>query len=65
MSDIAPWIGGALLALLALFGLFIASRAVDGSFHLFGLALFLFGILCLFGLIARATRTSASAHPDM
>ena len=56
MSDTAPWIGGTLMALLALFGLSLTARAVDGPFQLFGLALFLFGLLVIFGLIARATR---------
>jgi hypothetical protein len=64
MNDIVPWVSGTLLVLLALFGLFIASRAADGPFLVFGLALFLFGILCIFGLIARATRTAPSAHRD-
>jgi hypothetical protein len=56
MSDTAPWVGGILLAFLALFGLILAGRAVDGPFQLFGWALFLFGLLAIFGLIARATR---------
>ena len=63
MSDAAPWIGGALMALLALFGLSLTARAVDGPFQLFGLALFLFGLLVIFGLITRATRPRTPA-PD-
>jgi hypothetical protein len=39
-----------------LFGLILTARAVDGPFQLFGLALFLFGLLAIFGLIASATR---------
>jgi hypothetical protein len=58
MSDVAAWIGGVCMALLALLGLLLASRAVDGPFQLFGLALLLFGILAIFGLIARATSAS-------
>jgi hypothetical protein len=66
MNSVAPWVSGTLLVLVALFGLLIASRAADSPFHVFGLALFLFGVLCVFGLIARATRTSPSpsAHRD-
>jgi hypothetical protein len=63
MSDTAPWIGGILMAFVALFGLFLAGRAVDGPFQLFGLALFLFGLLVIFGLITRATRPRTPA-PD-
>jgi hypothetical protein len=56
MSDTAPWIGGILMGFLALFGLVLAAGAVDGPFQAFGLALFVFGVLAIFGLIARATR---------
>jgi hypothetical protein len=56
MSDTTPWIGGILMGFIALFGLILAGRAVDGPFQLFGLALFVFGLLAIFGLIARATR---------
>ena len=55
MDDIAPWAAGVAMTLLALFGLVVASGAVDLPFYIFGLALFLFGVACVFGLIARHT----------
>ncbi len=59
MSDIAPWAAGTAMALLALFGLVVASGAVDLQFYIFGLALFLFGVACVFGLITRHTGNPA------
>ena len=59
MSDIAPWAAGTAMALLALFGLVVASGAVDLHFYIFGLALFLFGVACVFGLITRHTGSPA------
>jgi hypothetical protein len=50
-EPVGPWILGALLALLSLFGLFMASGARDGIFYGVGLAFFLFGVLFIFGLI--------------
>ncbi len=49
------WILGAVMAALSLFGLFLASRALDGAFHLFGLVLFLGGLAAIFTLIVRGT----------
>lgn len=64
MDDgIAPWAAGVAMTLLALFGLVVASGAVDLPFHIFGLALFLFGVACVFGLIARQTAGEPPAPP--
>ncbi len=52
-DSIAPWILGGVMGLLSLFGLFLASAAQDNIFDGTGLALFLFGILFIFGLIHR------------
>jgi hypothetical protein len=46
---------GALMGVISLLGLFLASRAVDGMFYLFGLLLFLFGVAFIFTLIAKHT----------
>jgi hypothetical protein len=62
-DDIAPWAAGVAMALLALFGLVVARGAVDLPFYIFGLALFLFGMACVFGLIARQTGGGLSAPP--
>ncbi len=48
------WVFGGLMGLLALIGLFMASRAADGAFYWTGLAFFLFGVLVIFGLIGKA-----------
>ena len=55
MDGIAPWAAGVAMTLLAMLGLGLASGAVDLPFQIFGLALFLFGVACVFGLITRHT----------
>jgi hypothetical protein len=52
-ETVGPWILGALLALLSLLGLFMASGAKDELFYGVGLAFFLFGVLFIFGLIRK------------
>jgi hypothetical protein len=52
-DSIAPWILGGAMDLLSLCGLFLASAAQDNVFYGTGLALFVFGILFIFGLIHR------------
>lgn len=51
----AGFIVGGLMGIVSLLGLFLASRAHDGMFHLFGLLLCLFGIAFIFALIHKAT----------
>ncbi len=48
-----PWILGAVMGLIALLGLFLASRAQDDIFYATGLGLFVFGVLFIFFLINR------------
>lgn len=52
MGSIAAWTTGALMGLISLFGLIMASQAVDAVFEFGGYLLFLFGVLMIFGLIA-------------
>jgi hypothetical protein len=54
MSTLSSWAIGAVVALLGVLGLVLASRAMDGAVALFGLALFGFAVLFDFGLIRRA-----------
>jgi hypothetical protein len=49
------WILGAIMGLLALLGLVMASAAVDSIFHSTGLALAAFGVLFVFFLIKQNT----------
>lgn len=49
------FIVGAIMGVISLLGLFLASRAVDGMFYVFGLLLFLFGVAFIFTLIAKNT----------
>lgn len=46
---------GAVMGLLAIFGLFLAAGARDGAIHLAGLLLFLFGVINVFALIHKLT----------
>ncbi len=49
------WITGVVAALVGLIGLFIASRAHEGTFYYVGLALFAIGVGVNYWLIARNT----------
>ena len=53
MTGIAPWVLGAFVSLAGFLGLVAASHARDTGFYLFGLALFAFAVLFVFGLIRR------------
>jgi hypothetical protein len=52
-DGIGPWVLGAVMGVLSLIGLALASAAEDRVFHGTGLALFVFGVLFVFGLIHR------------
>ena len=52
-DSIGSWILGGVMALLSLCGLFLASAAQDRVFYGTGIALFVFGVLFIFGLIHR------------
>ena len=48
-----PWLLGVVMGVISLLGLFLASAASDAMFYAAGLIFFLFGVLMIFGLIAR------------
>lgn len=52
-GDVGPWVLGGVMALLALLGLGLASRAEDDVLYGTGLGLFAFGVLFIFFLIHR------------
>ncbi len=52
MGLIAAWVTGALMGLISLVGLIMASAAHDPVFQFAGWLFFLFGVLMVFGLIA-------------
>jgi hypothetical protein len=52
-GNVGPWILGGVMALLALFGLGLASHAQDDVFYGTGLGLFAFAVLFIFFLIHR------------
>lgn len=56
MRDIGNWVMGIIAGLVGLIGLLLASRATDDTAYWFGLAFFLFAVLFVWSLIARATR---------
>lgn len=45
------WVLGGLIGFVGLVGLFLASRAVDGTLYWVGLLVFLFAVLFVFNLI--------------
>jgi len=62
MVELQRWLGGVILGLAAIIGLFIGAHAHDSGFALFGFLLSLFGVLMLFRLIALST-ASPETHP--
>ncbi|HEX2525016.1 MAG TPA: hypothetical protein VHL31_01780 [Geminicoccus sp.] len=63
MIDTAPWVVTALMSLVSLLGLALASRAQDGAFALFGWALMLFGIAMIIGVFHRGGATRGDDRP--
>jgi hypothetical protein len=53
--NIGKFIGGGLLAIAGLIGLFVSAHTQDAAFSLFGLLLFAFAILIIFRFITLAT----------
>ena len=53
MSDTSLTISLVIMSLIALVGLVVAARSVDGAIYAFGLLLVLFGVLFDFWLIKR------------
>ncbi len=49
------WVVGAATGLVALIGLFVASRAHEGAFYYLGLAVFALAVAAIFAMIVRAT----------
>lgn len=49
------WVLGALMGLLSLIGLLLASRAHEGALYVVGLLLFAFGVAFNYWLVARNT----------
>ncbi len=63
-DDWSSWIVGALMGLLAILGLLLASRAEERAFEWFGLLVFACAVLVIFALIRRATAPGDGAGPD-
>lgn len=63
MPSLSRWVGGGLMALLSLVGLFLYSRATDGMFGLFGALLFFFGLAVVIVFVHQATDYSHEHHP--
>ena len=59
----APWLLGIAMGVIGLLGLFLASAATDRVFYAAGLIFFLFGVLMIFGLIARYTGQADTSGP--
>ena len=63
MTQTINWALTVLLAVLGLLGLVLASRAQDMAFSGFGLLLFVFAVLFIFGMVKRAA-DAAEARGD-
>ena len=60
MDGSGKWIMGGLMALMAILGLLMASRAQDSVFYFVGLLFFIFGVVFNFSLIGRYAGRSSS-----
>ena len=58
--NIGKFIGGGVLAIVGIFGLFISARTHDAAFSMFGLLLFVFAIVIIFRFITMATASEES-----
>lgn len=58
------WLLGAVSVVIAMLGLFLASRAVDVGFSVFGYLLFLFGVLFVFALIKRGSDAADTGQAE-
>ena len=54
MQESLIWVGGGIVALLGIVGLFLSAYARDTGIYLFGLALFIFAIVYIFRQIKDA-----------
>ncbi len=57
MVELQRWLGGILLGLAGLVGLYISAHAHDSGFSFFGLLLSVFSVLMFFRLIVLTTET--------
>lgn len=62
MVELQRWLGGILLGIVGLAGLYIGAHAQDGGFGFFGLLLSIFSVFMFFRLIALATEAGEN-HP--
>lgn len=62
MVELQRWLGGILLGLVGLVGLYISAHAQDGAFSFFGLLLAVFSVLMFFRLIVLTTE-AGEIHP--
>jgi hypothetical protein len=54
MAETGHWIMGAIMGVIAFVGLILAAHALDAGIYIFGLGLFVFGVLFDFWLIKRS-----------
>ncbi len=61
-TSLADCFVGLFVAVVGICGLFMASGAVDAELYLFGLSLFVFGVLFNFSLVKAAFDRQDAAH---
>jgi hypothetical protein len=64
MAGIGKWVMGGLVGLLGLLALFLAANAKDGAMYLFGMAVAVFAVLFIFGLIRGAFESADGRQPE-
>ena len=64
MQESLIWIGGGIVALLGIVGLFLSAYAYDTGMYLFGLALFAFAVIYIFRQIQHAFDRAEGAGRD-
>jgi hypothetical protein len=61
LAGVGKFIGGGVLVVVGILGLWLSARAHDGAFAMFGFLIFGFAVLMLFRLIAISTGAEEEA----
>jgi len=62
MHGTCKWIGGGVIGLIGVLGLFLSAHAHDSTFYMLGLAIFVIAVLVIGAMIKRHFDLTEGAH---